>query len=40
MLNFICDNRITQPKMASQFYDAVVPTQAKAAIAKRDAKTK
>jgi hypothetical protein len=38
MLNFICDNRITQPKMTSQFYDAVVPTQAKAAIAKRDAK--
>lgn len=40
MLNFICDNRITQPKMTSQFYNAVVPTQAKAAIAKRDAKTK
>jgi Domain of unknown function (DUF4145) len=40
MLNFICDNRITQPKMTSQFYDAVVPTQAKAAIAKRDAKSK
>ncbi|HEX8349154.1 MAG TPA: DUF4145 domain-containing protein [Hymenobacter sp.] len=40
MLNFICDNRITQPKMISQFYDAVVPAQAKAAITKRDTNVK
>jgi hypothetical protein len=36
MLNFICENRITQPKMISQFYQATVPADTQGHINKRD----
>jgi hypothetical protein len=36
MLNFICENRITQPKMISQFYQAAVPTDTQVHINQRD----
>lgn len=36
MLNFICENRITQPKMISQFYQATVPINTQEHINKRD----
>ena len=40
MVNYICDNQLTQPKMAAQFYDANVSPQSKAAIARRDGSVK
>ncbi|RZK35686.1 MAG: DUF4145 domain-containing protein [Hymenobacter sp.] len=39
MLNFICDNRITQPKMISQFYQATVPVDTQGHINKRDGRS-
>jgi hypothetical protein len=36
MLNFICENRITQPKMISQFYQATVPAETQGHINRRD----
>lgn len=38
MLNFICENRITQPKMISQFYQTTVPVDTQGHINKRDGK--
>lgn len=39
MLNFICENRITQPKMISQFYQATIPADTQGHINKRDGRT-
>jgi hypothetical protein len=38
MVNFVCENRITQPKMISQFYQATVSVDTRGHIAKRDNK--
>jgi hypothetical protein len=38
IVNFICENRITQPRMISQFYHATVPEETKGHIDKRDGK--
>lgn len=38
MVNFICANRITEPNMINQFYQATVPADTQGHIAKRDGK--
>lgn len=39
MVNFICENRITQPMMITQFFQANVPEETQGHIAKRDGRT-
>jgi hypothetical protein len=39
MVNFICANRITEPKMISQFYQATVPIDTQSHIARRDGRS-